>query len=689
MDKNTELKTLKNQNTNKPKAKSPDVELELLGQKIQDKKPRKSKTASSTKSDVAKQINEKYKKSEKSTSADKSNKPDNSSNGAQNNTKQKKPRVNQKSKATKQSKTVSHVKTSPSTVTQRVDNKKTTRTNSTRSASGSKKSVKVIPLGGLNEIGKNITAYEYDNEIIIVDCGLAFPDSDMLGVDIVIPDFTYLEKNYEKIKGVFITHGHEDHIGAIPYLMKKINVPVYGTRLTLGLIEGKLREHGLLGKVTLNVVKGRSIANMGHFQVECINVNHSIPDAVALAIHTPEGVIIHTGDFKIDFTPINGEVIDLARFAELGSEGVICLLSDSTNAERAGSTVTEQKVGQSFRSLFNNAKGKRIIIASFASNIHRIQQIMNCAVEFGRKVAVSGRSMENVVEIARNLGYLDVDESVIIDVDAVYNYPSDQVVIVTTGSQGEPMAALSRMATGDHRKVSVSSEDFIIISATPIPGNEKHVTRVINALLMLGAEVIYQEMYDVHVSGHACQDELRTILSLTKPKFFLPVHGEYKHRKAHAAIARSLKIPDENIHIGENGGVIQFHNGNMDTSTSVEAGRILVDGLGVGDVGSIVLRDRRLLSQDGLIIVVVTIESSNGSVISGPDIVSRGFVYVRESEELMDEAKNIVKKSLDDCFSSGVLDWTSLKIKTRDELSSFIYKKTRRSPMILPIIMEI
>lgn len=687
----SKLKTLKNQNTNTPgdaPLKSVASPAPKNNNKNATQKTNAKKGANTVQSLVAKQISEKYKnvtpvatvatpalapvapslKSKAKATVEKEPKPK-----APNT-----PRPKNNNKKPAQNKNNTHAQNKNNTNAVTLTNGK---------ASGS--AVKVIPLGGLNEIGKNITAYEYENEIVVVDCGLAFPDSDMLGVDIVIPDFSYLEKNFDKIKGIVITHGHEDHIGAIPYLMKKINIPIYGTKLTLGLIEGKLKEHGLLGKVKLNIVKGGNIIDLGKLKVECINVNHSIPDAIALAIHTPEGIIVHTGDFKIDFTPIQGEPIDLAKFAELGSKGVICLLSDSTNAERPGSTMTERKVGQSFKTLFTSAEGKRIIIASFASNIHRVQQIMDCATQFGRKVAVSGRSMENVVEIARNLGYLKVDESVIIDIDMVSRYNNEDVVIVTTGSQGEPMAALSRMASGDHRKVSVTADDFIIISATPIPGNEKHVTRVVNSLLKLGAEVIYQEMYDVHVSGHACQDELRTILSLTKPKYFLPVHGEYKHRKAHAAIANSLKIPMENIYIGENGGVIQFQNGVMSTNTTVEAGRVLVDGLGVGDVGSIVLRDRRHLSQDGLIIIVVTLEGVSGTVISGPDIVSRGFVYVREAEELMEEAKNIVKKALDDCFVNNVKDWTTLKVKARDELSSFIYKKTRRTPMILPIIMEI
>jgi ribonuclease J len=566
--------------------------------------------------------------------------------------------------------------------------KKQTQQNRRKSKS-KKPSVRIIPLGGLNEIGKNMTAYECGNDIFIIDCGNAFPDADMLGVDLVIPDFTYLEKNAQKVRGVVITHGHEDHIGAIPYLLKKLNVPIYGGRLALGLIEGKLKEHGLLGRAKLISVAPHDIIQLGCMSVEMIRVNHSIPDAMACAVRTPAGIIIQTGDFKIDFTPVQSEMIDLARFAELGSEGVLCMLSDSTNAERPGFTPSERTVGHTFQQLFQQAGDRRIIIASFASNIHRIQQIIDNAHKTGRKVAVSGRSMVNVVAKAIELGYLSVPKDVMIDIDNIGRYPKNKLVLVTTGSQGEPMAALSRMAAGEHRKVSVTSDDFIIISATPIPGNEKHVTRVVNDLLKLGAEVIYKSMYDVHVSGHACQGEQTMLLSIVKPKYFIPVHGEYKHLKAHMEIARSLGIPENHTMIADIGQVIELNEDAMQVVDTVEAGRVFVDGYGVGDVGAIVLRDRQHLAQDGLIIVVVTIENESGAVVAGPDIVSRGFVYVRESEQLMEEARNLVKQTLSDCQEKNIKEWSAMKIRIKDQLSSFIYKKTKRDPMILPIIMEI
>ncbi len=566
---------------------------------------------------------------------------------------------------------------------------KTAAGNGKKSRAARKTPVRIIPLGGLHEVGKNITVYECGQDAFLVDCGMGFPDADMLGVDLVIPDFTYLEKNADKIRGIVITHGHEDHIGSIPYLLRKINVPIYGTKLAIGLIEGKLKEHGLLGKADLRVITPKQTVKMGCMSVEFIRVNHSIPDSVGVAIHTPAGVIVYTGDFKVDFSPIEGDIIDLARFAELGSKGVLCLLSDSTNAERPGSTMSESKVGQSFNTLFNRAEGKRIIVATFSSNIHRIQQIADNAMKYGRKVAVSGRSMINVVGKAMELGYLKVPDGLFIDIDAINRYPADKIVLITTGSQGEPLSALSRMASSDHRKVSVTPNDFIIISATPIPGNEKHVTRVVNDLLKLGAEVIYEKMYEVHVSGHACQDELKLILSLTKPKFFIPVHGEYKHLVAHAHLAQSVGIPPSNILIGDIGQVIQVDNVEMKVIGNVEAGGVFVDGLGVGDVGSIVIRDRKRLAQDGLIIIVATIEKETGACMAGPDIVSRGFVYVRESEELMEEARLLVKKALDQCLDSGIRDWTTMKNSIKDALSSFIYRKTKRSPMILPIMMEI
>ncbi len=551
--------------------------------------------------------------------------------------------------------------------------------------------VRIIPLGGLNEIGKNITAYECGNDILIVDCGMGFPDADMLGVDIVIPDFSWLEKNVERIRGMVITHGHEDHIGSIPYFLKKLgtDIPIYSAALTIGLIEGKLKEHGLLSKAKLNVVKSRDVIKLGCMSVEFIHVNHSIPDAMAVAITTPAGVIIQTGDFKVDYTPIEGGPIDIARFAELGQQGVLCLLADSTNAERAGFSESERQVGFAFENLFAQAGERRIIIATFSSNIHRIQQIINMADRTGRKVAVSGRSMVNVVSKAIELGYLNAPKDILIDIDNIGRYPSNRLVICTTGSQGEPLSALSRMAAGEHRKVSVTANDYIIISATPIPGNEKHVTRVINELLKLGAEVIYKSMYEVHVSGHACQGDLKMMLSVTKPKFFIPVHGEYKHLRAHSQIARDMGMAPDHILITDIGQVIELDAENMRQAGTVEAGRVFVDGYGVGDVGSIVLRDRQHLAQDGLIIVVVTIESESGAVVAGPDIVSRGFVYVRESEELMEEARLLVKRVLDDCQDRNIREWSALKISIKDQLSSFIYKKTKRGPMILPIIMEI
>lgn len=549
--------------------------------------------------------------------------------------------------------------------------------------------VRIIPLGGLNEIGKNLTVVECANDMFLIDCGLAFPDSDMLGVDIVIPDFTYLERNVDKLRGVVLTHGHEDHIGGLAYLLKKINIPVYGTQLTLALVEGKLREHWLLGKVKLNVVKPRQTVKFGCMAVEFIRVNHSIPDAVGMAIHTPAGVIVHTGDFKVDYTPINGEIIDLARFAELGSKGVLALLSDSTNAERPGFTPSERTVGESFEKLFAKAEGKRIIIATFSSNIHRVQQIIDCAARYGRKVAIFGRSMVNVMTVAIELGYLTVPKGIIIDIDMMNRYESERIVLITTGSQGEPMSALTRMAMNDHKKVTITPQDFIIISATPIPGNEKTVTKVVNELMKCGAEVVYERMYEVHVSGHACQEETKLILALTKPKFYMPVHGEYKHFKKQKQLAMDMGIPKENIIIGDIGNVIETDGVDMKIVSQVPAGRVMVDGLGVGDVGSIVLRDRKHLAEDGLIIVTVVIDKSIGEVVAGPDMISRGFVYVRESEQLMDEARNLLSHTLASCTPQDFREWNSMKTKLRDALSDFIFSKTKRSPMILPIISEI
>lgn len=549
--------------------------------------------------------------------------------------------------------------------------------------------LKIIPIGGLNEIGKNLTVFECGNDMFIVDCGLAFPDTELYGVDIVIPEFTYIEQNIDKLRGIVITHGHEDHIGGLAYLLKKVKAPVYATKLTIGLIEGKLKEHNLSGEVTLNVSRPGQIVKMGCMAVEFIRVNHSIPDACGFAIHTPAGVVVHTGDFKVDYTPIEGGIIDLARFGELGSKGVLALMSDSTNSERAGYTQTERTVGKAFDKLFEDADGKRIIIATFSSNIHRIQQVINCAKKYGRKVAVSGRSMINVISTAVELGYLDAPDGIIIDIDLINRYSPEQIVIVTTGSQGEPMSALSRMAMNEHRKVSITPMDYIIISATPIPGNEKLVTKVVNELMTLGATVIYESMYDVHVSGHACQDEQKLIMALTRPKFFIPVHGEYKHLKKHAETAVGMGIPEENIVIGSNGNVIETNGEDIKITGQVAAGRVLVDGLGVGDVGAIVLRDRKHLAEDGLIIAVSTVDFENGQILSGPDIISRGFVYVRESEELMAEARNIVVSELEDALMTGNSDRNHIKTKIKDALSSYIYKKTKRSPMILPILQEL
>ncbi len=549
--------------------------------------------------------------------------------------------------------------------------------------------VRFVALGGLNEIGKNLYVYECGNDMLIVDCGLAFPDDDMPGVDLVVPDFTYLERNKDKFRGIVITHGHEDHIGSLAYLLKKVNVPIYGTRLTLGLVEGKLKEHNLLSQASLNVVTPRQQVKLGCMSVEFIRVNHSIPDSCALAIHTPAGVIIHTGDFKVDYTPIEGGIIDLARFGELGNQGVLALMSESTNAERPGYTKSERSVGESFRSLFNTAEGKRVIIATFSSNIHRIQQIIDQAVIHDRKVAVSGRSMVNVIAKAAELNYIRVPEGTLIDIDDVNKYPPERLVICTTGSQGEPMSALSRMSSGDHRQVTITPEDFIIISATPIPGNEKLVTKVVNELMKQGAEVVYESMYEVHVSGHACQDELKLMISLTKPKFFIPIHGEYKHLKKHMKLALQMGIPEDNCFISDNGQVIETNGVEMKFTGTVPSGRVMVDGYGVGDVGSVVLRDRKHLAEDGMMVIVATIERETGRVLAGPDIVSRGFVYVRESEALMDEAKNLMKNVMNNCQERNIREWGNIKAAMRDALSDFIYSKTKRSPMILPIIMEV
>ena len=553
----------------------------------------------------------------------------------------------------------------------------------------SAKPLKIIPLGGLGEIGKNITLYEYDGDMFLSDCGMSFPDEEMPGIDIVIPDFTYVLENKDKIKGLVVTHGHEDHIGAIPYLLRNFNLPIYATRLTIGLIEGKLREHKLLNEAKLNVTNPGDVVTLGKFKIEFIHVNHSIPDAVGFAITCPAGTVIQTGDFKIDTTPIDDYVIDIGRFAELGKKGVLALMSDSTNAERPGFTPSERIVGDSFSNLFKKAEDHRIIVATFSSNIHRIQQIIDEAYRCGRKVAVSGRSMINVVSVAAELGYLNVPKDVLIDIEMIKNYQPGELVIVTTGSQGEPLSALHRIAFSDHRQVEIIPGDMIIISATPIPGNEKLVSKVVNELMKRGANVVYERMYDVHVSGHACQEELKLMMSIVKPKYFIPLHGEQKHLMKHAMLARQMGIPEENILIADNGNVIELTKNSLKTTETVQAGRVLVDGLGVGDVGSIVLRDRKHLADDGIIIIAVSIDGVTREVVSGPDVVSRGFVYVKESERLMHDIDNLVCDILESCYIDGIKDWSTIKTRIKDRTARFVSAKTRRSPMILPIIMEV
>ena len=535
--------------------------------------------------------------------------------------------------------------------------------------------LKIIPLGGLGEIGKNLTVYEYENEIIIVDCGMAFPDEEMLGIDLVIPDFTYLEENKDKIKGLFITHGHEDHIGAVPYLLQKLNIPVFATRFSMALIENKLAEKNLLGSAKLNVVKPGDIVAAGIMSVEFIYVNHSIPDSCALAIHTPAGVVIQTGDYKVDYTPTRGGIIDLARFGELGSKGVLALLSDSTNAERPGSTPSERVVGESFDVLFKNGADKRIIVATFSSNVHRVQMVIESAVKFGRKVAVSGRSMEQVVAKALELGYLEAPAGTVVSLDAVNKLPENEVCIVTTGSQGEPMSALTRMSTGDHRKVNITSRDLVIISAYPIPGNEKYVGKVVNELMKLGAEVVYERYSQIHVSGHACQDEQKLMLALTKPQYFIPVHGEYKHLKKHCDLALQMGMHEENVVIPELGRVIEVSVNGISAESTVTAGAVLVDGLGVGDVGNVVLRDRKHLGEDGLMVVSVTL-SNKGKILAGPDILSRGFVYVKDSEELIENTKAVVEKAVLSGIAENKRDWQNLKTKIRDAAGGYLYTAT-------------
>jgi ribonuclease J len=551
---------------------------------------------------------------------------------------------------------------------------------------GSQK-LQIIPLGGLGEIGKNMTVIRVDDEILLIDSGLMFPDEDMLGIDLVIPDITYLLENRDLIKAIVLTHGHEDHIGALPYVLKQLNVPVYGTRLTLGILEGRLKENNVDSSNLHPVMQG-DIVNIGCFSVGFIRVNHSIPDAVGLSIKTPVGMIVHTGDFKLDYTPVDGKMTDFRRFSELGNKGVLVMMADSTNAEREGHTPSEKTVGAAFDKAFHNAKG-RIIIATFSSNVHRIQQAIDTACRYKRKVAVLGRSMVNVVSISLELGYINAPEGTLIDIDEINNYQMSQVVIITTGSQGEPMSALTRMAMSDHRKVSIVPGDTIIISATPIPGNEKLVSKTIDNLLKLGANVIYGKSEGIHVSGHASQEELKLMHNLVRPKFFIPVHGEYRHLVKHAKLAEDLGMPKENIFISENGQILEFTRDKGVVAGKVTSGRVLVDGLGVGDVGNIVLRDRRQLSQDGILIIVVTMEKTSGRVVSGPDIVSRGFVYVRESEALMDEARDRVRQALEKCEDEKITEWSTIKSNVRDALGRYLFEKTRRRPMILPIIMEI
>ena len=546
--------------------------------------------------------------------------------------------------------------------------------------------LRIIPLGGLEQIGMNITAFEFEDSIVVVDCGLSFPEDDMLGIDLVIPDITYLKNNAHKVKGFVITHGHEDHIGALPYVLKELNVPVYATRLTIALIEHKLKEHNLLKSVKRKVVKHGQSINLGKFRIEFIKTNHSIADASALAIYSPAGIVVHTGDFKVDYTPVFGDAIDLQRFGEIGKKGVLALMCDSTNAERKGFTMSERTVGKTFDNIFAEHKNTRIIIATFASNVDRVQQIINSAYKYGRKCVVEGRSMGNVISTAAELGYLNVPENTLIELDQMKNYPDEQMVLITTGSQGESMAALSRMASNMHRKVQIKPGDTVIFSSNPIPGNEKAVSRVINELSMKGADVIFQ---DAHVSGHACQEEIKLIYSLVHPKYAIPVHGEYRHLKAQAQVAESLGIPKDNIFLLSSGDVLELDEEKAQVVDRVQTGAILVDGLGVGDVGNIVLRDRQHLAEDGILIVVLTLEKYSNQVLAGPDIVSRGFVYVRESEGLMDEAKHVVEEAIEDCMDRRVTDWGRLKTAIRDSLSEFLWKRTKRSPMILPIIMEV
>lgn len=546
--------------------------------------------------------------------------------------------------------------------------------------------LKIIPLGGLEQIGMNITAFEYEDSIIVVDCGLSFPEDDMLGIDLVIPDVTYLKENLDRVKGFFITHGHEDHIGAIPYVLRDVNVPIYATKLTMGIIEHKLREHNMLTKVKRKVVKYGQHINLGCFRVEFIKTNHSIQDAAALTIYSPAGIVVHTGDFKVDYTPVFGDAIDLQRFGEIGKKGVLALMCDSTNAERPGFTMSEKSVGATFDEIFSEHKNTRIIIATFASNVDRVQQIINSAEKFGRKVGVEGRSMVNIISTASELGYLKIPDNTLVETDQLKNYPDEKTVLITTGSQGESMAALSRMANGTHKKITIKPKDTIIFSSNPIPGNEKAVSHVINELFQKGADVIFQ---DVHVSGHACQEEIKLIYSLVKPKYSIPVHGEYKHLMAQAKVVEDLGMDKDNIFILSSGDVLELDEEGAEVTGRVQTGDVMVDGLGVGDVGNIVLRDRQHLAEDGIIIVVMTLENGSGRVLAGPDIVSRGFVYVRGSESLMDEAKAVLDETMDYCMDKNITDWGKIKSEIKDSLGDFVWKETKRRPMIMPIIMEV
>ena len=546
--------------------------------------------------------------------------------------------------------------------------------------------LKIIPLGGLEQIGMNITAFEYEDSIIVVDCGLSFPEDDMLGIDLVIPDVTYLKENLDRVKGFFITHGHEDHIGAIPYVLRDVNVPIYATKLTMGIIEHKLREHNMLTKVKRKVVKYGQHINLGCFRVEFIKTNHSIQDAAALAIYSPAGIVVHTGDFKVDYTPVFGDAIDLQRFGEIGKKGVLALMCDSTNAERPGFTMSEKSVGATFDEIFSEHKNTRIIIATFASNVDRVQQIINSAEKFGRKVGVEGRSMVNIISTASELGYLKIPDNTLVETDQLKNYPDEKTVLITTGSQGESMAALSRMANGTHKKITIKPKDTIIFSSNPIPGNEKAVSHVINELFQKGADVIFQ---DVHVSGHACQEEIKLIYSLVKQKYSIPVHGEYKHLMAQAKVVEDLGMDKDNIFILSSGDVLELDEEGAEVTGRVQTGDVMVDGLGVGDVGNIVLRDRQHLAEDGIIIVVMTLENGSGRVLAGPDIVSRGFVYVRGSESLMDEAKAVLDETMDYCMDKNITDWGKIKSEIKDSLGDFVWKETKRRPMIMPIIMEV